>query len=93
MGSSYEFACTTCSYTFQGSGGPDEGRLHFTETVVCLHCRELADITVGLRDDPQIFAFRCDQDPAHRVQSWHSGEPCPQCGARLDRGAPIALWG
>lgn len=49
MGRVYAFVCPHCQYHANVSGGEEEGYHCTTQTIVCLDCKALHDVTVRVR--------------------------------------------
>jgi hypothetical protein len=47
MGRLFEFGCEQCGYQAEVSGGEDAGWLILTQTMTCLNCKRVVDVTVG----------------------------------------------
>lgn len=91
MGVRYEFACPTCRYVAEVSGGEDVGMAVETTTIVCLDCRKLRDVVTGQPGQPQQVP-RCPRDRHHRWQLWTAGDPCPRCATPIEQGQATLFW-
>ena len=77
VGALVQFSCPGCGYTAEVSGGPDRGMRVSTQTMICLGCRELVDVTTGPAqslDPPSSKRRRCPRCRSRRFEPWGSGE-------------------
>lgn len=103
MGTHYLFRCDRCGMAVEISGGPDRGIFIRTDTMYCLSCHLLVDVSVGHCDDaPKVSRVhetredeglgRCPKCLGSRLTQWRSGEPCPLCGGRIENRGVTADW-
>lgn len=93
MGRRYHFACPDCGYSAEVSGGIDCGFQRATDTIECLDCRELRDVTVGDVGSPPVrVVARCPRDARHRIQRWARNGPCPRCETPMENHGERCLW-
>ncbi|MFO0679756.1 MAG: hypothetical protein U0169_24740 [Polyangiaceae bacterium] len=94
MGTWYDFACSNCPYRAKVSGGPDVGVHAVTHTVACEECDGLLDAHKSSENDgPSVIVdYVCPRQRGHAkhtIRFWTHPGPCPKCGHRMVRGAPL----
>ena len=97
MGTLYRFACSSCDYSAEVSGGADRGFVAQTETKVCTACRSVVDVLVGSYDSrivPADEVNRCPECEGTDLTLWAASRPCPRCKGtmREDPPGPIVMW-
>lgn len=94
MGELYNHSCSRCDYSAVVSGGHDWGETIETQTIRCYECCTLQDSAISKSVKHEIHEIEpaCAVDAKHRVAPWSSGDPCPKCGAPMDRSAHFASW-
>ncbi|OHB44928.1 MAG: hypothetical protein A2178_02385 [Planctomycetes bacterium GWC2_49_10] len=101
MGSIYRYKCAACNYQAEVSGGKDRGFEIFTETKVCLNCKEVMDVGTDVVKDMK-SAKRIKRDLAkskphcpvcgsEKIRPWKDCT-CPKCGGKMKKGALAYLW-
>ena len=99
MGSLYKFTCSECNYNAEVSGGRDRGMLGFSETVMCLDCKNLSDVgtskvvdcTADGREIFQSLTGKCRHCGSTNITPW-DGKTCPQCGGKMVKGECTVMW-
>jgi Zn finger protein HypA/HybF involved in hydrogenase expression len=96
MGTLYRFACESCAYEADVSGGRDAGFVARTETMVCRTCHDVVDVLVGesvegMLEDADQHLNRCPKCRSHHVETW-TGQRCPRCGLAMKKGDVTLLW-
>ena len=97
MGVFHNFACATCGYKAQVTGGVDSLDYLTFKTMVCADCYRLVAAMVEIR--PQWFrrqkngkggnktkkncAVFCPNCNGIRLIPWEKPYPCPQCSGRM----------
>jgi hypothetical protein len=97
MGLLFIHGCKQCGYSVDLNGGETCGEMSHTTTIVCDVCCELQDVQSvqidGTNSEPfQAVSLSCGIDRAHTVRIWESGDPCPKCGAGVERGSLTCVW-
>jgi hypothetical protein len=101
MGAKFIFACGTCRYSAEVSGGWDRGIFSITQTISCAACKKLYDVEIGdlhgsgVSTDAGPSRARkpeCPEDPTHPVKAWGPRGKCPRCGGKMAAGPMTALW-
>lgn len=95
MGCRFRFSCPACEYSAEVSGGPDAGFSNSTTTIVCENCNTLRDIEAASLDSNGHWKekpFRCPRSAKHRIREWKDGDPCPQCGGKMENEGGTVLW-
>lgn len=101
MGSIYRYNCTSCKYKVKVSGGKDRGFEIFTETKVCLNCKEVmdvgTDVVKGMKSATKIKRSlakskpRCPECGSVKIKPWEDCT-CPKCGGKMKKGARAYFW-
>jgi hypothetical protein len=100
MGAWFKFACSSCGYTAEVSGGRDVGMVAVVQTSTCTRCRDLVDVIIGYwgtdgaTGDAEYDRDlgKCPKCDGTAVVSWPEGRPCPKCGDPMEQGGTTALW-
>lgn len=80
MATWYTYKCNACDYEAHVSGCSDALFSGYTETMMCLNCKELDDYVVLTVDKEVVTKFTCDECGKHDVVEWnYKTKPCPQC--------------
>ena len=101
MGSIYIYKCSACKYKAKVSGSKDRGFEIFTETKVCLNCKEVMDVGTDIVKDMKSakkikrsltkLKPRCPECGSVKIQPWEDCT-CPKCGEKMRKGALAYLW-
>ncbi len=98
MGTQFLFTCPDCGYEAEVSGGGDAGMIAASETILCLDCKELSDITTTIwaegnpMDVREEFPLQCDKNENHTVRLWEHPDNCPRCGQQMEKGDFTMIW-
>jgi hypothetical protein len=93
MARSFHFECARCRYQARVTGGADRGAHCFTQTVVCLDCRQLFDVPVRLRVALDEFALRARLNRRlYPTRPLELDRPVPGWNLRLARNPGKTRW-
>ena len=87
MGRLSEFGCEQCGYQAEVSGGEDAGWLILTQTMTCLNCKRVVDVTVGESHPGSLVAILPSWGAvpgAEASKSSPGGKPAPAPGAAAE---------
>jgi len=103
MGMRCDWRCPHCATTTEPvSGGHDRGFHAATQTRLCLTCKTVQDLEIGVMSDPSHRIFtpeesraRANPDPvcgtcSGRTVPWDRS--CPSCGTPMERGEHMEFW-
>ena len=96
MGHLHGFICTKCGLTALVSGEEDCGFFCNTQTVWCVECNLLQDVSIGYLENNQMHHVTpcCEKCGNEEISIWNEEMPCPFCGGIITRdpdGGDI-LW-
>lgn len=99
MGTLKTYQCNKCNYSAHISGGPDEGMLIKTNSMLCEQCNEVVDVVTEywteikpLNSDIGICP-KCDS--SEHLKKWNNKKrPCPKCDGVLEEDLEewITMW-
>jgi len=97
MGALRTYKCNKCGYSALVSGGRDRGFIVFTNTLICLGCKEIVDVIVDMEKSTQInnisdnsessdYLYRCPLcNKKSNLVPWDSKQrPCPKCNGKME---------
>lgn len=74
------YRCNNCDYEANVSGCSDALFSGYTETMVCLFCKELDDYVVLTPENKIITNFTCEECGKNDIVGWnYKTKPCPKC--------------
>ena len=93
MATQFYYRCSNCGFTHYGFDRLDELMAGPTFKIECRDCQELYDIgpfdrPPNERRNPPEADPKCPEDSDHDCRLWPQEQPCPRCGAPLEKG-----WG
>ena len=91
MGSWNKYDCPNCDYSATVSGGRDGGMVAVVETMTCMDCKELFDISIGFqgtvgpsgKPDVDKDMNKCPECRGENLKKWTRRAPCPKCGKKM----------